>query len=188
MAESTAPLLLSPHMRTLSWRSWWPDSPPRLRPLCRALCLAGLASWLNASTLAQTLVSVGKTLVVGSEQDFPPFALGYTDATADGFTVKLWQAVAQELGLKYTIRVRPFNELLQEFKDGKLDVMINLAQSDARREFADFTVTHVTVHGAVFVRQGESAIQTEADLAGRSIIVIKADLAQDYAIDRGWQR
>lgn len=28
------------------------------------------------------------TLVVGSEQDYPPFATGMTDATAGGFTVE----------------------------------------------------------------------------------------------------
>jgi ABC-type amino acid transport substrate-binding protein len=37
-------------------------------------------------------------LVVGSEQDFPPFATGMTDATAGGFTVDLWRAVAAEAG------------------------------------------------------------------------------------------
>ena len=58
-------------------------------------------------------------LVVGSEQDFPPFATGMTDETAGGFTVELWKAVAAEAGLNYNIRVRPFHELLEEFKAGK---------------------------------------------------------------------
>ncbi|NOU14578.1 MAG: transporter substrate-binding domain-containing protein, partial [Methylococcaceae bacterium] len=60
-------------------------------------------------------------LVVGSEQDYPPFAIGMTDDTADGFTVDLWKAVAAEAGLKYVIRVLPFHEILQEFKEGKID-------------------------------------------------------------------
>lgn len=64
------------------------------------------------------------TLIVGSEQDFPPFATGMTDETAGGFTVELWKAVATEAGLNYHIRVLPFTELLQEFKAGKIDVWI----------------------------------------------------------------
>ena len=60
------------------------------------------------------------TLIVGSEQDFPPFATGLTDETAGGFTVELWKAVAAEAGLNYHIRVLPFTELLHEFKAGKL--------------------------------------------------------------------
>lgn len=125
-------------------------------------------------------------LVVGSEQDFPPFATGMTDETAGGFTVELWKAVAAEAGLNYNIRVRPFHELLQEFKAGKIDVLINLASSEERHEFADFTVPHMIVHGAIFVRKGETSISSENDFAGKSIIVLSSDLAHDYAVSKGW--
>ncbi len=129
-----------------------------------------------------------KALIVGSEQDYPPFALGMTDATAGGFTVDLWKAVATEAHLNYTIHVRPFHQILQEFKDGKIDVLINLAKTDERRQFANFTVTHVVVHGAIFIRNNQINIKTEADLAHRSIIVLKADLAHDYARSKGWDK
>jgi diguanylate cyclase (GGDEF)-like protein/PAS domain S-box-containing protein len=126
-------------------------------------------------------------LIVGSEQDYPPFATGMTDATAGGFTVDLWKSLAAETGLKYTITVRPFHELLRDFEDGKIDVLINLAQSDARRQFADFAVPHVVMHGAIFVRKDENKkIQSESDLAGKPLIVLNGDLAHDYALARGW--
>ncbi len=128
----------------------------------------------------------GKPLIVGSEQNYPPFALGLTDDTADGFTVELWRAVAAESHLNSMIRVMPFHDVLQDFKAGKIDVLINLAQSDERREFADFTVPHVIVNGAIFVRKGEDGIHSEADLNGKSIIVLNADLAHDYALSKGW--
>ena len=129
-----------------------------------------------------------RTLVVGSEEDYPPFATGITDETAGGFTVGLWKAVAAEAGLKYTFHVRPFRQILQEFKDGKIDVLINLAISDERRQFADLTVPHVIVNGAIFVRKGESAIRSEDDFAGKSIIVLNGDLGHDYAVSKGWKK
>ena len=128
----------------------------------------------------------GKPLVVGSEEDYPPFAIGKTDETASGFTVDLWKVVAAGSGLNYAIRVRPFRQILEEFKAGKIDVMINLAQSEERRAFADFSIPHVIVNGAVFVRKGESRIRSEADLAGKSIIVVHSDLVHDYAVSKGW--
>jgi len=118
------------------------------------------------------------TLVVGSEQDYPPFVTGMSDATAGGFTVDLWKAVAAEAGLNYTLHVAPFHQILQEFRDGKVDVLINLAQSDERHRFADFSVPHAIVHGAVFVRKGGSNIRSEADLAGKT-------QAEQAARDRG---
>lgn len=148
-------------------------------------------SWLRTLALAFALlagaVAQSATLVVGSEQDAPPFATGLTDATAGGFTVDLWKAVAAETGLSYTIRVRPLHQLHQEFKEGKIDVLLNLAQSSERHQYADFSVSHSTVHGAIFVRKGQSKIKSEQDLAGKSIIVMKsADLAQSYAMEKGW--
>ena len=132
--------------------------------------------------------NTGRILVVGSEQDYSPFAVGQTDETADGFTIELWKAVAKETGQNYSIRVRPFRQILQEFKDGQIDVLINLAQSDERRQFADFAVPHATVNGAIFVRDGETRIHTEADLADKAIIVLNADMGHDYALSKGWQK
>ncbi len=89
--------------------------------------------------------------------------------------------------MNYTIRVAPFGQLLEEFKAGKIDVMINLAQSAERRQFAEFTVPHTVVKAAIFVRKGESGIRAEADLAGKSVIVVNADLLDAYAVSRGWK-
>jgi diguanylate cyclase (GGDEF)-like protein/PAS domain S-box-containing protein len=160
-----------------------------------ACCIAALVLACLACAPAQALLPLDQppkneqhTLVVGSEQDYPPFATGMTDASAGGFSVDLWKAVAAESGLNYTIVVRPFHQLLQEFKEGKIDVLINLAQSDERRRYVDFTVPHVIVHGAIFVRKGATTIHSESDLAGKSLIVLNGDLAHEYAVSRGWSK
>ena len=129
-----------------------------------------------------------KPLIVGSEQDYPPFALGLTDDTASGFTVELWHKVAEQSHLSSIVRVMPFHKVLQDFKAGKIDVLINLAQSDERRQFVDFTVPHVIIHGAIFVRNDENSIHSEADLNDKRIIVLNADLAHDYAVAKGWEK
>ncbi len=105
----------------------------------------------SAKTTTPVVQSKSKVLIVGSEQNFPPFSTGMTDSTAGGFTVELWKAVAEEAGLEYTIRVMPFRQILQEFEEGRIDVAINLAISADRNKFADFSVPHVIVNGAIFV-------------------------------------
>jgi polar amino acid transport system substrate-binding protein len=79
-------------------------------------------------------------------------------------------------------------QILQEFKEGKIDVLINIAQSEERHRYTDFSVPHVIDNGAIFVLKDESRIHSEADFAGKSIIVFKSDLAHEYAISRGWQK
>ncbi|MEI6706674.1 MAG: PAS domain S-box protein [Methylococcales bacterium] len=129
-----------------------------------------------------------KPLIVGSEQDFPPLALGKTDATADGFTVELWRAVAAETHLNSTIRVLPFHDVLEEFRAEKIDVLINLALSNERRKFADFSVPHVVLNGAIFVRDDENTIHSEADIKNKQLIVVKDDLAPEYLQEKGWDK
>ncbi|KFE62351.1 ATP-binding protein [Hyalangium minutum] len=128
-----------------------------------------------------------RVLQVGSEVDYPPFALGQKGGEASGFTVELWRAVAKEVGLPYTIQVAPFHEVLGGFKEGRIDVLINLAESVERKGFADFSVLHVKAYGAIFVRAGDSDISSEEDLQGKSLIVIRADLPHDYAVSKGWE-
>jgi diguanylate cyclase (GGDEF)-like protein/PAS domain S-box-containing protein len=151
--------------------------PLRLLLLAFTLLLAGAVGAEGIPT---------RPLIIGSEQDYPPLATGRSDATAGGFTVELWKEVAQETGLNYVIRVKPFHELLQEFKEGTIDVLINLAQSPERRKYADFSVPHATVHAAIFMRKGQPGIRSEKDLAGKAIIVVAADIAHEYALDKGW--
>lgn len=66
---------------------------------CRALAACACAA---ALALIVCAVAAGplqdRPLIVGSEQDYPPFAVGSTDATAGGFTVERWEAVAEEEG------------------------------------------------------------------------------------------
>jgi len=140
----------------------------------------------SAQTTTPIIQKEQQTLVIGSEQNFPPFATGMTDSTAGGFTVDFWKAVAAEAGLKYTLRVLPFSQLLEEFKNGRIDILINLAISDDRHQFADFSVPHVVVNGAIFVRKNKTGIKSESDLLGQSIIVLNRDLANDYALSKGW--
>ena len=127
-------------------------------------------------------------LIVGSEEEFPPFSIGYSDDTADGFTVELWKAVAAKANLSFRLRVKPFNELISDIKTGDVEVLINLAQSDERREFVDFTVPHVTVSGGIFVSSSDNSIKNENDLRGKKVIVLDADLAHDYALNQPWAK
>jgi diguanylate cyclase (GGDEF)-like protein/PAS domain S-box-containing protein len=126
------------------------------------------------------------TLIVGSEQNFPPFSTGMTDETAGGFTVELWKAVATEAGLNYHIRVLPFHTLLQEFKEGKIDVLINFNIIDEAHVYADFSVPHAIFNGGIFVRNNESNINSEVDLNGKSIIMMKDDVEELYAASKEW--
>ena len=152
-----------------------------------AMVVANPFQGFAQQTPSPTNSPLHRKLIVGCELDYPPFSLTKPDQSPDGFTVELWQAVAKEERLDYEIKVAPFHEILTGFKEGKIDVMINLAQSEARKQFTDFAVPHVTMYGAIFVRKGTSNIKSDKDLEGKALIVLNKDLAHDYAVSRGWK-
>jgi len=123
---------------------------------------------------------------VVSELDYPPFALTTPDGQADGFTVELFKAVAKAMNLRYSMRVGPWGEIKNAVREGRADVLINMAYSEERAQFHDFTVPHTRVHGAIFVRRGERRIQTLTDLPGKSVLVLQGDLPHDWAVRQGW--
>src|ERR1051325_3474559 len=122
---------------TLVWASpvmhliiGWTCSAARWQNISRAAlrsgtrCFTSIIITLLLCSGVQAQQSGRQTLIVGSEEDYPPFAIGKLDGPADGFTVELWKVVAAEAGLDYTIQVRPFRQILDDFKAGRIDVMI----------------------------------------------------------------
>ena len=156
----------------------------------RLVRLTGVFLALVANSLlpASAETRSARELIVGSEVDYPPYSLGKADGVPDGFTVELWRAIAAEMGIEYRFRVRPFEEILGSFRVGDIDVLINLAFSKERDEFADFSVPHVVSHATVFARSGAPGFENEGDLKTRSVVVLKADLLHDYALAAGYQR
>lgn len=159
-----------------------------LYPSSVALALTSSNQSNNINPTPVVIQGENDSLIVGSEQDFPPFSTGLTDATTGGFTVELWRAVAAESGLKYSFRVLPFHKLLDEFKAGKIDVLINLNITDELHAYADFSVPHAIIQGGIFVRKDESNIHSLTDLAGKSIIMMAADIENKYADSHGLRK
>ncbi|WP_051677109.1 ATP-binding protein [Maridesulfovibrio frigidus] len=123
-----------------------------------------------------------RTLKSASEYSYPPFAIVLPDGSADGFSVELMKAVVNQIGYGVKFKVGPWAELKQQLKEGDLDVLPLVSYSKERDKIYDFTVPYLRMHGAIFVRKGESLIQSEADLIGKKVLVMRGDTAHEYAL------
>ena len=92
-----------------------------------------MVMFLLWAEISQAQNQSAKPLVVGSEEDYPPFSIGKTAEAAGGFTLELWKAVAAEQKLNHTVRVDSFRKILEDFKEGQIDVLINQAASRITR-------------------------------------------------------
>jgi ABC-type amino acid transport substrate-binding protein len=119
-----------------------------------------------------------------AEYDYPPFSV--TDkGVADGFSVDLLKAVADEMNLEIEFKIDEWNIIKKELKEGKIDVLPLVGYSEERDQYFEFTVPYIVMTGNIFVRKDNDSIQSEKDLKGKEIIVMQGDNAHEYAINNG---
>jgi len=115
-----------------------------------------------------------------TEFDYPPFSV--TDSgEADGFSVELLKAVAEEMGIVVTFKIDQWTVLKEELKNGELDILPLVGYTEERDEIYDFTVPYIVMRGNIFVRKGENGIQSQEDLFGKEILVLDGDNSQEWA-------
>ena len=115
-----------------------------------------------------------------TEYDYPPFSV--TDSgEADGFSVELLKAVAEEMGITVTFKIDQWAVLKEELKNGELDILPLVGYTVERDEVYDFSVPYIVMRGNIFVRTDDHSIQSQEDLFGKEILVLDGDNSQEWA-------
>ncbi|MBF0318321.1 MAG: transporter substrate-binding domain-containing protein [Nitrospirae bacterium] len=134
-----------------------------------------------ATITAQTVPA----LIVGSETDFPPYAIVDAKGHADGFSVELIREVSGVMGLPIDIHTGQWKDILSEFKKGNIDILPLVALSKQRADMAAFTKPHTVTYDSFFVRKGSPPIRSIADAKGKEILVMSSDAAHENLIASG---
>lgn len=125
---------------------------------------------------------IGKTIIVGSELDYPPYATVDANGNADGFSVDLIKAVANQVGIKVKFKVGPWNEVKAELEHGEIDALPLVAYSAERDKYFDFSTPHIISHAVAFVRKGQKRFRAIEDLRGKAVIVMRSDSTHEYVL------
>ena len=111
--------------------------------------------------------------------DFSPYEFINDKNEPDGYNVELTQAIARQLGAKVHIELGQWSDVRRELETDKIDALIGVLYSKERDEVFDFSVPHVVISYAVFVRK-DSTFQNPMDLMGKEVIVVKDVYAHDW--------
>ncbi len=145
-----------------------------------AVLLCGVLIPLPA--MAEKTVPV---LAVGSEIDFPPYAIVDAKGRASGFSVELLEAVADAMGLSVKVKTGQWPEVLAAFKSGKTDLLPLVALSPQRADMATYTKPHTVAYDSFFVRRGSPPISSLAEAKGKEVIVMTSDAAHEALLHSG---
>jgi len=131
--------------------------------LCLLFSLTGCGKSESTTT--------NKTLLVGTNAEFPPFEYINNDGVEDGFDIALIKAIGKEMGYDVTIKNMEFKSLIASITTGGLDASIaGMTITEDRKQSVDFSDAYYTATQYIIVPI-DSSITNLADLNGKDIAV-----------------
>ncbi len=197
-------------MRISSWRSTesrkYPPSPlegegrgggaARKFPLPSIPSLQGRGNFLFVFSISLLLFCISpafaeeerpplnRLLVIGGDHNYPPYEYLDNIGLPAGYNIELTQAIARVMGMEINIRLGAWGEMRQALENGSIDLLMGMAHTEERLAEVDFSSPHAKVHQSIWVREGNVPIRSEADLAGKEVIVMKGSVMHDFMVER----
>lgn len=140
-----------------------------------SLIITALAA---AITLAQP--SRADDLIVATDTAFVPFEFKEGDKYV-GFDIDMWDAIAKEIGIAYTLQPMDFNGIIPALQTGQVDVALaGITIKPERQKVIDFSDGYYD-SGFLLMVPADSPIKSAADLNGKVLAVKTGTSATDYA-------
>ncbi|MCF7927219.1 MAG: transporter substrate-binding domain-containing protein [Candidatus Izimaplasma sp.] len=121
-----------------------------------------------------------KVFLSAAEYDYAPFSV-IEDGKPTGFSIDLLQAVGEEMGFDVTFEVDYWPVIKEKLKNDELDILPLVGYTEERDTYFDFTIPYIVMRGNIFVRDGYTNIESEADLFDKKVLVLDGDNSQEWA-------
>jgi glutamine transport system substrate-binding protein len=133
-----------------------------------------------AATAAFAQPSRAADLVVATDTAFVPFEFKEGDKYV-GFDVDLWDAIAKEIGVTYTLQPMDFNGIIPALQTKQVDVALaGITIKEERQKVIDFSDGYYD-SGFLLMVPVDSTIKGADDLKGKTLAVKTGTSATDYA-------
>lgn len=146
------------------------------------ILLTALFALLSFSLFAQN----GKTLVLGTSANFPPFEYlsGKDGEQIVGFDVALAYAIAEKAKLTLKIVDMDFDALIPSLNSGKVDLIISgMTITDERKRNVSFSNPYYEAKQVVLVRNNDKSITSKESLGKKKIAVQLGTTGNYIAVD-----
>ncbi|MBF0187786.1 MAG: transporter substrate-binding domain-containing protein [Magnetococcales bacterium] len=114
------------------------------------------------------------TIRIGVDASYAPYSFRDEDGHYRGIAMEYVDYLEKALNL--SLEVVPdlkWPEIVDGVKGRDLDVVITMSHRPEREAFVNFTEIYLPTPLVIMQREGENTIQTESDLAGRTVALVK---------------
>lgn len=149
--------------------------------LLALLALSIVAVWRYSASGYEKKIADQKILVVGTNAEFPPYSFIKDDQVA-GFDIDVINEVAKRLDKTVQIKDMPFDALMLEAIQGRIQVIAaGLSCTSERQKQLFFTTPHIAGDPLVIVTLAKNAgITSVAELNGKDVVVNDGFTADRY--------
>ena len=124
-------------------------------------------------------------LVVGCEDDYPPYCLVDERGQPMGFSVELIRAALNVMGRQASFVTGSWETVKKALENAEIQALPLVGRTPEREELFDFTFPYLTRYGTMVVRKGTTVPKEYADLAGKKVGVMSGDNAEEYVRRKG---
>ncbi|RAH33066.1 glutamine ABC transporter substrate-binding protein GlnH [Pantoea agglomerans] len=145
----------------------------------KSLLKVSVAALALAFSLSST--AADKKLVVATDTAFVPFEFKQGDKYV-GFDVDLWDAIAKELKLDYTLKPMDFSGIIPALQTRNVDLALaGITITEERKKAIEFSDGYYKSGLQVMVRNNENDIKGISDLKGKVVAVKSGTGSVEYA-------
>ncbi|MER2043109.1 MAG: glutamine ABC transporter substrate-binding protein GlnH [Pantoea agglomerans] len=145
----------------------------------KSLLKVSVAALALAFSLSST--AADKKLVVATDTAFVPFEFKQGDKYV-GFDVDLWDAIAKELKLDYTLKPMDFSGIIPALQTRNVDLALaGITITEERKKAIEFSDGYYKSGLQVMVRNDENDIKGISDLNGKVVAVKSGTGSVEYA-------
>jgi glutamine transport system substrate-binding protein len=137
-----------------------------------------IAAFAAVITIAQS--ARAEDLIVATDTAFVPFEFKEGDKYV-GFDIDMWDAIAEEIGVTYTLQPMDFNGIIPALQTKQVDVALaGITIKEERQKVIDFSDGYYD-SGFLLMVPTDSSIKGAEDLKGKILAVKTGTSATDYA-------
>ena len=141
---------------------------------------ASTSSQIDLTSAERAWIRAHPVIRVSNETDWPPFDFAI-DGKPQGFTIDLLNALARRIGIEVQyVTGPPWDQLMQMYSDGKIDLLHSLYNTPERAEHGLFSDPTLRVRSMFVTRRGDPDITDASQLEGKTVAVGKGWSEDEY--------
>jgi two-component system sensor histidine kinase EvgS len=116
-------------------------------------------------------------IIVGGDEDYPPYEFLDENGEPAGFNVDLTRAIAEEIDVEVEILLDEWSTTYNRLLSGEIDIIQGVFYSLQRDAHLSFTQPHTVIRHVIVTRAGEyEEVANLEDLKGHTILVMQDDI------------